>query len=188
MNHPFVPTLLPPAIFWWPVAGVGAAPEAQNTILSGLFSVIHPDHAEFVSMGNWTSQDVLGRTMQSMLSIFALGAEDGLSAIQAFQLLQDVSRAVQLDPNLKASLAGRRFALVFSSTRSAQPNLTLESQLVPLLKKCGLIYLGAYWHYAGAHPGWRLQNGPKAQAFKGRVESEMQAMFAQATAENRAYV
>lgn len=170
------PNLLPPAVFWWPVAGGGAAPEVQNTIMAAMLSIIHPDHGEYIPIGNWGAHDVLERASQSALNIFALGSEDGLSAIQSFQLLQELSRMAQADASIKAQLAGRRTALIFSSFRNAQPNLTLENQMMPLLKKCGLIYLGAYWHYAGAHPGWMLQNAPKAGAFRNRLEQEMQMM------------
>lgn len=166
--------LPPTAVFWWPAAAVGANHVAHNTVLAALFSVLRPEISEFIQVNDWTAHDVVSRGVHSPMLVFALGAEDGLTAIQSFQLLQELARMAQADPNVKEALRARRVALVFSSARSAQPNITLENQLVPLLKKCGMIYLGAYWHYAGAHPGWLLQNGPKAGSFRHRLESEYQ--------------
>jgi hypothetical protein len=185
-NRRMIQSFLPPAVFWWPAAAGGAAGDiyngTQNTIVAGMFSIMHPDSTEYIPMGNWGAHDVLGRAAQTGLSIFALGAEDGLSAIQSFQLLQELARMAQADASIKQALAGRRTALIFSSARTAQPNLTLENQMMPLLKKCGFIYLGAYWHYAGSHPGWLLQNGPKAASFRARIDSELLAIAPPAAA------
>lgn len=171
----------PPAVvFWWPAAAVGASHVALNTVLAGILSVVRPEISEFIPITEWSAFDVINRSVSSDMVVFALGAEDGLTAIQSFQLLQELARLAQADPNVKDALRGRRTALIFSSARTAQPNLTLENQLVPLLKKTGLIYLGAYWHYAGAHPGWQLQNGPKAGAFRHRLESELGLLQAHA--------
>lgn len=169
---PQKPPLAPTAVFWWPAAAVGASHIAQNTVLAAIFSVLRPEVSEFMPITDWTVYDVINRSVHSPMLVFALGAEDGLTAIQSFQLLQELSRLAQADPNIKDAMRGRRVALVFSSARSPQPNITLENQLVPLLKKSGLIYLGSYWHYAGAHPGWLLQNAPKAGSFRHRLESE----------------
>lgn len=169
--------MLPPpptVVFWWPAAAVGVSHVAQNTVLAAIFSVVRPDESEFIPVNDWSAYDVINRAAQSPMISFALGAEDGLTAIQSFQLIQELARLAQADPNVKDALRSRRVSLIFSSARSPQPNITLENQLVPLLKKCGLIYLGAYWHYAGAHPGWLLQNAPKAGSFRHRLESEFQ--------------